>query len=327
MRSILESLFAGLTLTQADAFQLMEGLIEGAFPNEQVAALLACYRMRVPTAAEVMGFRESVLKRANQLDLDAADALDMVGTGGDGKDTFNITTLSALTVAACGYRVLKHGNSSASSKHGSSDTLKAAGYSFRQNPYQVQRQLDSANISFLHAPLFHPALGNVAPLRRALGVGTLFNLLGPLVNPSQPKYNFIGVADARVQGLYAQVFDSNKLSYAIVHSNDGYDEVTLTGPVRSYSNRGRATLQPRDFGLPPTSAESIQVEDDATAQFLRILAGYGSVEETNTVAANAGLAIHLRENQTQTLDHYVDVARETLLSGRVSENFKKLCAV
>ena len=227
------------------------------------------------------------------MQLDAEDAIDLVGTGGDRKDTFNITTLSALTVAACGHRVVKHGNGSASSKHGSSDTLRSVGVDFRQTEAGLRRQLDAANVTFVHAPLFHPALAPVAPVRRALGVATLFNLLGPLVNPAQPGYHYIGVADARMQGAYAASFEGHARGYNIVHAMDDYDEATLTGPVRCFTHHGRYTIQPRDVDLPPTRPEEITVAADPTAQFMTILRGEGSAAQTDTVALNAGLAIEL----------------------------------
>ena len=327
MRDLLERLFAGQVLNRPEARALLDRVLDGEYAPEQLAALLACYRMRLPTAAELAGMRDSLLERATPVDLDAPDAIDMVGTGGDGKDTFNVTTISALTVAACGYRVVKHGNGSASSKHGSSDTLRAAGFSFRQNEDDLRRQLDAAGVTFLHAPLFHPQLASVAPVRRALRVGTIFNLLGPLANPALPQYNFVGVADARTQGLYAEVFAEVSESYNIVHSNDGYDEATLTGPVRCFASDGRYTLQPRDFGLPPTPAEAIAVVDDSVAQFRRILGGDGSRAETDTVAANAGLAIQTARGHTTPLIACVAEAREALLDGRVAQTFAKLCAV
>ena len=324
MRKLLEQRFAGLPLDRKQAAGVMSDILNGTVPEAQTAALLSSYRMRLPNADELTGFRESVLERATPLDLDSADAIDMVGTGGDGKDTLNITTLSALTVAACGVRVVKHGNGSASSKHGSSDTLRAVGFSFRQNTSDLKRQLDAANITFLHAPLFHPSLGSVAALRRQLGVGTLFNLLGPLVNPARPTKNFIGVADAAVQGVYDQLFRASGDAHCIVHSNDGYDEATLTGPVRCYTSRGRYTLQAMDFGLAPTTAEQIGSAKNAPDQFLRILRGEGSQAETETVAANAGLALQLADGHQQDLPHYTATAKSSLLAGRVASNFEKL---
>lgn len=324
MRNTLEHLFAGMSLSQKEAKAMMDRLIGNELPDVQVAAVLAAFRMRMPTYEELTGFRASLLAKATHVELNGADAIDMVGTGGDGLNTFNITTLSALTVAAAGYRVVKHGNGSASSKHGSSDTLKAAGFSFRQNQTDLLRQLDAANITFLHAPFFHPALAAVASLRRTLGVGTVFNLLGPLLNPAEPKYNFIGVADARTQGLYAQVFSGVSKAYNIVHSNDGYDEVTLTGPVRCFSSEGRYSLQASEFSLEPTTQESIEVANDFIAQFHSILAGKGTQAHTDTVSANAGLAIQMRSGKA--LKDCVELAKETLLSGKVSQNFKKLLA-
>ena len=326
MRDTLEALFRGRALPAADAAAAIARVLDGDVPPEQTAAFLAAYRMRLPTAVELGAFRSVLLDRATRVELDAPDALDMVGTGGDGKDTFNVTTLAALTVAACGHRVVKHGNGSASSKHGSSDTLRAAGFGFRQNRDDLQRQLDAANVTFLHAPLFHPALGPVAPLRRALGVGTVFNLLGPLVNPAGPRRNYIGVADARTQGLYADVFRGASDAFNIVHSNDGYDEVTLTGPARCFTDRGRRTLQPRDFGRPATPPEAIRAAPDALAQFRRILRGAGSAAETDTVAVNAGLAIQLVAADRESLTESIERARDTLLAGRVAATFEKLCA-
>ena len=327
MRDVLECLFAGRSLSRPDARSLMDGVLDGAHAPERVAALLACYRMRPPTRDELAGFRESVYERASPISLDAPDAVDMVGTGGDGMNTFNVTTISALTVASCGHRVVKHGNGSASSKHGSSDTLRAAGFRFRENEDDLRRQLDAAGITFLHAPLFHPALGAVAPIRRALGVGTVFNLLGPLVNPARPRRSFVGVADARTQGLYAELLAETSDRHCVVHANDGYDEVTLTGPVRCFSDGGRETLRPVDFGLAQTTRDAITVADDALAQFRSILAGEGTDAQTDTVAANAGLAMHRTLTPERSLTDCVAEARERLRGGHVAETFAKLCAV
>ena len=326
VRDTLERLFRGQTLSRDEAYRLMDGVLDETVPAEQVSALAACLRMRLPTVHELAGFRESVWARASHVELDARDAIDMVGTGGDGLDTFNITTLSALTVAACGVRVVKHGNGSASSKHGSSDTLRAAGLGFRQNEGDLRRQLDAAGITFLHAPLFHPVLGRVAALRKRLGVGTFFNLLGPLLNPASPGLAYIGVADAATQGLYDELFRGFAQAHLIVHSNDGYDEATLTGPVRCYSARGRRTLQARDFGLPPCTGAEIVSEADALAQFRRIVAGEGTAAETNNVAANAGLALQLADQHREALPVYTARARERLLGGHVKTAFDKLLA-
>lgn len=324
MKDLLDGLFSGQVLDAPQALALMDGIIESRYPPEQVAALLAVYRMRLPTGGELSGFRESLLRRATALDLDADDAIDLVGTGGDRKDTFNVTTLSALVVAAAGHRVVKHGNGSSSSKHGSSDTLRAAGLGFRQNERDLRRQLDAANIAFVHAPLFHPALAPVASVRRALGVSTIFNLLGPLVNPARPGYHFIGVADARMQGAFAESFATHATGYNVVHAMDDYDEATLTGPVRCFTHHGRYTIQPRDVNLPPTRPADIAAAPNATAQFLRILRGEGTRAETDTVALNAGLAIEVKTGDR--LKACISVARETLRSGAAFVNFEKLLA-
>ncbi len=324
MRDTLDLLFAGHTLQAPEALNLMDGIVEGRFPAEQIAAMLAVYRMRLPSGGELAGFRESLLQRATKIDLDADDAIDLVGTGGDRKDTFNVTTLAALTVAACGHRVVKHGNGSASSKHGSSDTLRAVGLGFRQNEDDLRRQLDAAHITFVHAPLFHPALAPVGPVRRALGVSTIFNLLGPLVNPAQPGYHYIGVADARMQGAFAESFAGHARGYNIVHAMDDYDEATLTGPVRCFTHHGRYTIQPRDVALSPTRPEDITVADDPSAQFLRILRGEGTRAESETVALNAGLAIEVKTGAS--LRACIHEAHEALLSGRAFANFRKLLA-
>lgn len=324
MTDTLDQLFAHQTLPAAEAQSVMDGIIGGGLPAEQIAAFLAVYRMRLPTSDELAGFRDSLLSRAMRIELDAADAIDLVGTGGDRKDTFNITTLSALTVAACGHRVIKHGNGSASSKRGSSDTLRSVGFEFRADSDGLRRQLDAAHITFAHAPLFHPALGPVAPIRKALGVSTLFNLLGPLVNPAQPGYHYIGVADARMQGAYAASFQAHARGFNIVHAMDDYDEATLTGPVRCFTHHGRYTVQPRDVELAPTAPADIATAPDPRAQFLRILRGEGSVAETDTVALNAGLAIELLTGGK--LPDCVATAKEALLAGAAFVNFQKLLA-
>ena len=318
----LELLYAGQSLQKNEASLLMSRMLDGDLPAPVFGALMACFRMRMIRPEELAGFRESVFERTLKVDLEAEGAIDMVGTGGDKRNTFNITTLAALTVAACGYRVIKHGNVSASASHGSSDILALAGFSFRQNREDLLRQLEAANITFLHAPLFHPGLAAVAKMRKELGVATLFNLLGPLLNPASPSIALFGVADARMQDVYSQLADRWFERHDIVHAMDDYDEATLSGPVRCYGSEGRRSYHPRDFGCAPTRPEEILVGEKPLEQFLSIMSGKGSAAQTNTVAINAALGIKMLSGKS--LQHAVEEARETLLYGAVKRNFDKL---
>jgi anthranilate phosphoribosyltransferase len=323
MKRILNDLFADRQLTEAESEQLMLAIAAGEGTDAQLAALMSIYKMRCITPDELRGFRNALLQSALKIDLDATDAIDVCGTGGDGKNTFNISTLAAIVTAAAGGKVVKHGNYGISSVSGSSDVLQMLGYRFTSNSSALREQLDENGICFLHAPLFHPALQRVAEIRRQLGFPTFFNLLGPLVNPARPGAQVMGVnsrAQARLCHYLAQQQDKR---YFIVHSSDGYDEISLTSSFYLYSQHGDQLLEPEEIGLMRNRPEEIEAgatRDKSAQCFLDILNGKGTSAQENVVVANAAVAL-VCSNMANSFSEGMDKARWAIRSG---EALKKL---
>ncbi len=326
MEEILERLSRGEALTREEAYEVMLNIGRGAYPEAQLAAFLMAYRMRAVTAAELAGFREALLLLAVPAGLDDLHLLDVCGTGGDGKNTFNISTLTAFVCAGAGALVAKHGNAAATSAAGSSDLLQHLGYRFSSDPHKLRRELEEAGICYLHAPLFHPALKQVAPVRKALRVKTFFNILGPLVNPARPRSQLAGVFSLEVQDLYRGVLEDAGIDYAVVHSLDGYDEVSLTGETRLLTRRGEERLSPAALGLPACTPDELAggatVEENARI-FLDILHGQSTPARHNVVVANSALALQCYFPGLSR-DEALEKARESLDGGRALQTFRKL---
>lgn len=252
--------------------------------------------------------------------------MDVCGTGGDGKNTFNISTLSSFVVAAAGQPVAKHGNYGVSSACGSSNVLEYFGYKFTNDIDELKRTIDRANICFMHAPMFHPAMKNVAPIRKELGVKTFFNMLGPMVNPAFPTKQLVGVFSLELARQYGYLYQNTDKDFVILHALDGYDEISLTGPFKYFFNGGEQLAEPSDLGLPQVRYEDLSggdtVEDSAVI-FLNILEGKGTVEQNSAVIANAGMALYCA-NQGKGLENALLNAREALESGKALISFKKL---
>lgn len=327
MKALLQRLFQHQTLTRDEAYNTLVRITEDAFTPEQVASFLTVFRMRSITVNELSGFRQALLDLSRKVNLSDYETTDMCGTGGDGKNTFNISTLSAFVVAGAGHKVAKHGNYGVSSVCGSSNVMEHLGYTFSNDEDALKRQLDAAGICFLHAPLFHPAMKAVGPIRRSMGVRTFFNMLGPLVNPGRPQHQLVGVFNLELARLYQYIFQQEgKQSYTILHSLDGYDEVSLTGAVKAVSATAEVVLQPRDFPLPQLTPESLFGGDtiaEAADIFTTILGGNGTSSQNAVLAANAGLAIR-QFQPTASLESCVAAARESLASGNAHTAFKKL---
>lgn len=318
MKKILARLFEHERLSRAEAAQVMLEIAQGVHNPTQIAAFMAVYQMRPPNVQEIQGFRDALLQLAVPFDTQGLPTVDIVGTGGDHKNTFNISTLSAVVVAGAGYKVTKHGSYGVSSSVGSSDVLTALGYTFTNDTARLRRQLDQAGLCFLHAPLFHPALKTVAPVRRELGMKTLFNLLGPLVNPAQPRYNLLGTASLDTARLYQYVMQETERDFVIVHALDGYDEISLTGPVKAHSRHTETTLLPEDLGAPRLRPEDLQgghTAADAADIFRAVLENRATPAQEQAVCANAGMAIHCIK-PTQSLPDCMAEARESIQSGR-----------
>ena len=328
MKAILNRLIEHKTLDKGTARTILLDLAQGKYNQSQVAAFLTVYMMRSITVEELEGFRDAMLELCLALDLDDYDAIDLCGTGGDGKDTFNISTLSSFVVAGAGQKVAKHGNNGVSSVCGSSNLLAHFGYKFTNEKEELIRNLEEANICFLHAPLFHPAMKNVAPIRKALGVKTFFNMLGPMVNPSFPKKQMVGVFDLELARLYAYLFQQSEKQFMIIHALDGYDEISLTGDFKMITNRGEQILSPDVLGLHRLKPEALSggktIEDSARI-FEHILKGEGTREQNEVIIANAGLALFCAAPE-EGMDNALERAKTSLESGRALDTFKKLIA-
>lgn len=326
MREMLTRLFSHATLSRDDARRLLIAVASGNYPAAQVAALLAVYHMRPLTVDELTGFRDAMIELCVAVDLSEFNPVDLCGTGGDGKDTFNISTLAAFVTAGAGVRVAKHGNYGVSSVCGSSNVLECLGVRFTNDRDRLRRVLDKAGICYLHAPLFHPAMKSVAPIRRELGIKTFFNILGPLVNPASPPVQMIGVYSLELARLYAYVHQQSDRSFVIVHSLDGYDEISLTGPFRCITRTGEQTVRPADLSLPAVSPSDLaggRSVDESAELFVKLLSGRGSPAPTAVVLANAAVAIHAAR-PAQSMTEGLAEARESLESGRAFKAFTTL---
>lgn len=326
MKKILEKLFAHQTLSTEEATAILLDLTTGVYNEYQVASFMTVFQMRPITLAELKGFRAALLRLAKPIDLGNIESVDLCGTGGDGKDTFNISTLAAVVVAGAGYTVTKHGNYGVSSVCGSSNVLEKLGYTFTNDENILREQVEKHQLCFLHAPLFHPAMKMVAPVRKLLGVRTFFNLLGPLVNPLKPSKQLVGVADLEVLRLYQYLLQDTTRDFTIVHALDGYDEVSLTGAFKLVNRKGEQQLMPSSIQQHKHSPSALAggATIEAAAQiFDTILNGKGTAAQNQVVCTNAAIAIQLFEPQKSLID-CIAIAEETLLSQKAYHNFKSL---
>mgnify|MGYP002620959254 CR=1 FL=1 len=325
MKKLLEKLFDYQILSKEEAKLLLSGITEGQLNDHQIVAAISAIKMRAITAAELNGFREAILEKAVKVDLDTSNAIDVCGTGGDGKNTFNISTLAAIVIAGAGYRVIKHGNYGVSSLVGSSTIIERCGYQFSTDSQNLNEQLSNTNLCFLHAPLFHPALKKVAPIRKALATRTFFNFLGPLVNPVQPEYQLTGVYNLQLMRIYKTILSNERKGFKIVHSMDGYDEVSLTGPFKVAANNEELILYPKDlnqdklFELDLFGGEAVE---DSEEIFNNILDGNGTQEQNAVVLTNAALGIQCFDANKSFLSAYEE-AEKALLSGKSRNNFNQ----
>jgi anthranilate phosphoribosyltransferase len=326
MKDILNHLIAHKTLSQQQAKEVLKNLATGTYPSSQVAAFMTVFLMRSITVEELRGFREAMLELCVPIDLSEYDAMDLCGTGGDGKDTFNISTLSSFIVAGAGQPVAKHGNTGVSSICGSSNLLTHFGYEFSGDTDQLRRSLDQVGLCFLHAPLFHPAMKSVAPIRKELGVKTFFNMLGPMVNPSFPRKQLVGVFSLELARLYAYLYQETEGRFAILHALDGYDEISLTGPFKMITNGGEKLYHPQALGLEQLSPESIlggATIAESARIFEQVLRGAGTAAQNHVVIANAAAAL-VTAREGLGFAEAIDLAKETLLSGKALSVFKGL---
>lgn len=329
MKHILDQLFAGSKLNKEEARSILTRIGEGEFTESEISSFLTIFRMRPIVADELAGFRQALLDLCVAIDFSEYNTIDVVGTGGDGKNTFNISTLSAFVMAGAGLKVTKHGNYGLSSISGSSNMFEHFGYTFSNNKDKLRKELDETGICFLHAPLFHPAMKHVAPVRKALKVKTLFNIMGPIINPSFPKYQLIGVYNLEIMDLYSQVLRDSNQQFTIVNSLDGYDEISLTSDTRFSNNETEDNVSSEDFGFKTISPEALFVGDsieDAAKIFRNVLEGKGTDAQQNVVIANAAMGIQCVTPEKSLLDCVAE-ANESLKSGKAFGAFNKLLSI
>ena len=326
MKKILTRLFEHKKLTRGEAKEILVKISNEEYNNSQIAAFITVYLMRAISVDELNGFRDALLELCLRVDLEGVPTIDLCGTGGDGKNTFNISTISSFVVAGAGYKVAKHGNYGVSSKSGSSNVLEALGYQFTNDNDALKKQLDATNICFLHAPLFHPAMKAVGPIRRQLGIKTFFNMLGPMVNPSFPKYQMVGVFNLELARLYQYIFQQTEKQYAIVHALDGYDEISLTGNVKIKTNSWEKVLSPAQLGkeqLRPEQLYGGETVAEAATIFTNILENKGTKAQVDAVSANSGLAIHCICPE-KSIDDCIAEATEAIENGKALKTFTQL---
>ena len=326
MKAILNHLFENKTFSREQSRDILTRIAQGEFNNSQMAAFMTAYCMRSITVDELEGFRDAMLVLCRPVELETNDLIDLCGTGGDGKDTFNISTLASFVVAGAGYQVAKHGNYGVSSGCGSSNVMEFLGYQFTNENDKLKRSLDHANICFLHAPLFHPAMKTVAPIRKELGVKTFFNMLGPLVNPAKPKNQMVGVFSLELARVYAYLYQKSDVKYTILNALDGYDEVSLTGDFKTFSVDGEQINSIELLGF--EKLNPIQIAGGSTVKesaeiFLSVLRNESSAAQANVVLCNAALAIKTIKSEQSFADSFYE-AEESLLSGKALKSFNTL---
>ena len=326
MRKILNHLFEHKTLERHEAEDVLTNIAKGSYSESEIAAFLTVYLMRSITVEELSGFRDALLNLCIRIDLEDFDTIDVCGTGGDGKDTFNISTLTTFVVAGAGGKVAKHGNYGVTSACGSSNILEHLGYRFSTDQDKLRKEIDKAGVCFIHAPLFNPAMKNVAPVRRALKIKTFFNMLGPMVNPSFPSRQFIGVYSLELARLYNYIYQQYDRPYTIIHSLDGYDEISLTSDFKYIHDGIEEIVSPESLGYERTGQEELfggRTVQEASDIFVRILEGKGTKAQKDVVTINSQLALKCYFPSRST-EECRKIAEESLSGGKAYQSLKKL---
>ena len=329
MKKILLYLFEHKTLSRQQAKEVLHNIATGTYNESEIAAFITVYLMRSITIEELQGFRDALLELCVKVNLNGHEVIDIVGTGGDGKNTFNISTLACFIVAGTGQKVAKHGNYGASSISGASNVMEQLGYRFKNDPGALKKEIEAANICFLHAPLFHPALKTVGPIRKNLGVRTFFNMLGPMVNPASPKFQLVGVYNLEMARIYNYLLQQTGQAFTILHSLDGYDEISLTNDTKVITNEGERIMTPEQLGKRMVSPADIyggNTVEEAAALFVKILSGKGSWAQNAVVLANAAMGLHITGHYA-SYDAAYHAAVESLESGKAEAALKKLIAL
>ncbi|TAJ66151.1 MAG: anthranilate phosphoribosyltransferase [Chitinophagaceae bacterium] len=326
---MLQYLFEYKTLPREQAREVLINMSRGQYNESEMSAFITVFLMRSITIEELQGFRDALLELCVKIDLQGHPVMDIVGTGGDGKNTFNISTLSCFIVAGAGQKVAKHGNYGATSISGSSNVMEQLGYRFKNSNDTLLKELEAANICFLHAPLFHPALKIVGPIRKNLGVRTFFNMLGPMVNPADPAYQLVGVYNLEMARIYNYLLQQTGKAFTIIHSLDGYDEISLTGDTKVITNEGEKVMTPEQLGKRLVSAEDIyggNTTEEAAKIFQKIIRGEGSWAQNAVVLANAAMALHCTGNYA-SYDAAYHAAVDSLESGKANQSLQTLISL
>ena len=329
MKKILQHLFEHKTLSATQAKDVLINIGRNQYNEHEITAFTTVFLMRSITIEELQGFRAALLELCVPVDLHGLQTIDIVGTGGDGKNTFNISTLACFIVAGSGHKVAKHGNYGATSISGASNVMEQLGYRFKNENEALVKEVSEANICFLHAPLFHPALKVVGPIRKNLGIRTFFNMLGPLVNPAKPSYQLIGVYNAELARIYTYILQKEQQAFTIVNSLDGYDEISLTADIKVITRQGEKVVTPEEIGkrmVSPNDISGGNSVEEAARIFMRILKGEASWAQNAVVLANAAMALHGISPTLNYNDAYGLVV-ESLESGKAHQCFQKLISL
>jgi anthranilate phosphoribosyltransferase len=329
MRKILNHLLEHKTLDRKEAENVLTNIAGGSYSESEIAAFLTVYLMRSITVDELIGFRDALLNLCIRIDLGDSDTIDVCGTGGDGKETFNISTLTTFVLAGAGAKVSKHGNYGVTSACGSSNILEYLGYRFSTEQDKLRKEIDEAGVCFLHAPLFNPAMKNVVPVRRALKIKTFFNMLGPMVNPSFPTRQFIGVYSLELARLYNYIYQQSDHPYTIIHSLDGYDEISLTSDFKYIHNGTEEIINPENLGYTRKRADELSggaTVKEAVDIFTGILKGEGSPARNDVVLANSQIALKCYF-PALNMKECKDLAEDSLFNGKAYSSLKKLIEI
>ena len=325
MKDILHRLLNHEELSRTETCDIVKGITRGDYAPEPIAAMLTAIQMRGISVDELLGFRDGILETGVPAVLDCDRYIDVVGTGGDQKNTFNISTCACFVIAAAGYKVAKHGNYAATSTSGASNVIESHGVKFTSDIDKLNRSINECGIVYLHAPLFAVAMKHVAPVRKALPFPTCFNLLGPIVNPSKPQCQLLGVATLQQLRLYNNVYNRIGIDYGIVNSVDGYDEVSLTGDFTVITNNYERLFHPSDIGMPLSDATLLyggKTVDEAKEIFDSVLENRATADRANVVIANAAFGIQVLD-KSKSIDEAVAIAREALESGKALQTLRK----
>jgi len=329
VKKILQRLFEHKTLSRQEAKDVMLNIAKSVYNETELAAFITVYLMRSITIDELQGFRDGLLELAVPVDLNGHKVMDIVGTGGDGKNTFNISTLACFVVVGAGKKVAKHGNYGATSVSGASNVMETLGYKFKNNTDQLKKEIEETNFTFLHAPQFHPALKVVAVTRKNLGFRTFFNMLGPMVNPANPQYQLVGVYNLEMARIYNYLLQQTGKPFTIIHGLDGYDEISLTNDTKVITNKGEKVFSAEELGKRTVSPIDIyggSTVDEAAKIFMKILKGEGTWAQNAVVMANAAMALQCTGDFKDYNEAYY-TAVESLESGKAYQSFQKLISL